>query len=68
MQSFYDYMKILHDIRSTWPSVDSQLENIDKNLLNDLIYCSQMKDDVDKIFTKKLIHQIIVDKVYTFKN
>ncbi|RNA23048.1 dynein heavy chain domain-containing 1, partial [Brachionus plicatilis] len=61
-QDFFNYVKTLKDLDEMIQDADSDLDNIQFNVLNDLIYTVQLKDHVDILFAKKLIKQIIIDK------
>lgn len=62
-QDFFNYLKILKDLDELMDDSEVDIEKIQFNILNDLIYTVQLKDPVDILFAKKLIKQIILDKV-----
>lgn len=65
-QDFFNYLKTLKDLDELINDSEVDIENIQFNILNDLIYTVQLKDPVDILFAKKLIKQIILDKVIIF--
>ena len=50
------------------PDANQQVDAIYKNILSDLIYGSKINDACDNMLAKKLIHQIIIDKVIEHLN
>ncbi|CAF0940788.1 unnamed protein product, partial [Brachionus calyciflorus] len=63
-QDFYNYLKALKDIDELTQGSDHDLEYIQSNILNDMIYSVQMTDYTDINLAKKIIQQIIMEKKY----
>ena len=64
LENLYDYIRIISKFE--YKNLDFFMNEIYKNILNDMIYGSKMNNITDTLFGKKLINQIITEKVFIF--
>ena len=66
-QDYHDFIKIVYEYEDL--ILDSEYSNDDiyKNVLIDLIYGSKILNKCDDLLARKLINQIIVEKVSELK-
>ena len=62
-QDYHDFIKTVYEYEDLIMDSDYSNRDIYNNALNDLIYGSKILNKCDELLAKKLINQIIIDKV-----
>ena len=69
MQSLFDYVKIIAKFEDNKLQLNNSLNKIYANIQNDIVYISRLYNKADEFLAKKLIDQILIEKVtYYLKN